>query len=280
MKLAHLKNNKHVAQTGLVVTRPGEKIRLADVSTRDSGGYKEKDEVQPRLEELRDKLGDLQERLYAEGKQSLLIVFQAMDTGGKDGATKNIMKGANAAGVNVTSFKAPSKEELAHDFLWRVHRAAPPKGMIGIWNRSHYEDVLIVRVHNLVPEATWKTRYDDINNFEKLLVNNGVTILKFFLHISKDEQKERLQARLDDPQKHWKFNPGDLKERALWNNYQEAYEDAINRCSSEVAPWLLVPADRKWARDIAVLEAVVATLENMNPQFPQADFDPKSIVIE
>jgi PPK2 family polyphosphate:nucleotide phosphotransferase len=193
---------------------------------------------------------------------------------------KSLLTGVNPAGVQVTSFKAPTWEELDHDYLWRVHHKVPPRGVIGVWNRSHYEDVLIVRVHKLIEKAVWKARYEQINNFEKMLSENGVTIVKFFLHISKDEQKERLQARLDDPAKHWKFNVGDLKERALWDEYQEAYEDAINQCSTEWAPWHIVPADKKWARNIAVAEAVVDALETMNPQFPTADFDATQIVVE
>ena len=266
-------------KTSLIRVASGDKIKLRDIDTRACGDY-EKEAAESHLEALRARLFTLQEALYAEDKRSVLIVLQAMDTGGKDGAIKGLMQGVNPAGVQVTSFKAPSSEELDHDFLWRVHQASPPRGTIGVWNRSHYEDVLIVRIHKLVEKAVWQQRYDDINNFEKVLSNNGVTILKFFLHISKDEQKERLQARLDDPEKLWKFNPGDLKERALWDDYQKAYEDAINHCSTDHAPWHIIPADRKWARNIALAQAVVEKLEAMKPQFPQATFDPKTIVIE
>lgn len=203
-----------------------------------------------------------------------------MDTGGKDGAIQNLFEGIDPSGLRITAFKAPTSEELKHDFLWRIHKAAPAKGMIAVWNRSHYEDVLIVRVKNLVGKRLWKARYAQINDFEKLLADSRVRLLKFYLHISKDEQKERLQARLDDPAKIWKFNPGDLAERARWADYQSAYQDAINRCSTAHAPWYIVPANKKWSRDVCVMEAVVAALKKMAPQFPEPAFDPKSIVIE
>ncbi len=267
-------------KTSLVTAVPGKKIRLCDIDADETGGYKSKEETLPRLEKLRERLAELQEKLYAEDRQSLLIVLQAMDTGGKDGALKSLLTGINPAGVQVTSFKAPSLEELDHDFLWRVHRAAPSRGIIGVWNRSHYEDVLITRVHGLIGKKVWRARYQDINAFESLLADNGVTILKFYLHISKGEQKKRLQARLDDPSKHWKFSPGDLEERKFWDDYQDAFEDAINNCSTEQAPWMIVPANHKWARNIALSEAVVAALEKMKPQFPQPKFDPKTIVVE
>ncbi len=259
---------------------PGKKIRLKNMDASDSGGYKVKEESLARLGELQEKLRELQDRLYAEDKRSLLLIFQAMDTGGKDGAVKSLLTGINPAGVHVTSFKAPSSEELDHDYLWRVHQKVPARGLIGVWNRSHYEDVLIVRVHKLVETQVWKSRFAQINAFEELLAANGVTILKFFLHISKDEQKERLQARLDDPSKQWKFNVGDLKERAFWDDYQNAYEDALNECSTPHAPWHIVPSDKKWARNIAVAEAVGEALEAMKPQYPKVEFDPQKIVIK
>lgn len=270
----------HIKKTGLVRVTPGKKIRLQDIPTKDKGDYKSKEETFERLEVLRERRQELQERLYAESKRSLLIVLQATDTGGKDGATESLLMGINPAGIQVTSFKAPTSLELSHDFLWRIHAATPPHGYIGVWNRSHYEDVLITRVHGLIDKKTCELRYEHINAFEKMLTDNGTVILKFFLHISKEEQKERLQARLDDPAKHWKFNPGDLKERALWDDYQSAFEDAINACSTKAAPWHIVPADSKWARNIALAEAVTAAMEEMNPQFPKVDFDPASIVVE
>ncbi len=271
---------KYVPETSLITVKPGKKIHLKDVDTNAKGDYEAKDEPTARLEMLLKQRQELQERLYGESKQSLLVVFQAMDTGGKDGATKRLFEGLNPAGIVVTSFKAPTPIELEHDFLWRIHAAAPADGHIGVWNRSHYEDVLIARVHELVPEKTWRRRYKQINDFEEMLVETGTTILKFYLHIDKDEQKERLQARLDDPAKNWKFSTGDLEERKFWNDYQAAYEDAINECSTPWAPWHVVPANHKWARDIAVAERVNKALEEMNPQFPQVDFDPKKIVIK
>ncbi|HSH39009.1 MAG TPA: polyphosphate kinase 2 family protein [Chthoniobacterales bacterium] len=267
------------AGEGIVVVRRGEKVRLADI---DPGAKPaaSKEEAAERVETLRARLAELQGALYAEHKRSLLMVVQAMDTGGKDGAIKKICSGLDPNGVQLTNFKVPSSEERDHDFLWRIHANAPRKGSIGIWNRSHYEDVLVPRVHKQIDEQVWRERCEDINAFERLLCRNGVTLLKFFLHISKEEQKARLQARLRVPQKLWKFNSGDLKERALWAEYQRAYEDAINECATDCAPWHIVPADRKWVRNWWMLETVVRTLEGMDPQYPPAEFDPKKIVIE
>ncbi|MEY2471949.1 MAG: hypothetical protein QOK28_1278 [Actinomycetota bacterium] len=220
---------------------------------------------------LNEKLADLQERLYAEAKQSLLVVFQAMDTGGKDGAIKHVFHGVNPVGVHVASFKAPTPIELAHDFLWRVHEKTPAKGDIVIFNRSHYESVLIERVHDLVPKKTWKARYKQINAFEEMLVAEGTTILKFFFHISKDEQRDRLLARLDHADKTWKFNPEDVAERRLWHDYMDAYEDAVNKTSTKYAPWHVVPANHKWYRNYFVSKTLVETLERMNPKYPTKD---------
>ncbi|MDQ2792951.1 MAG: polyphosphate kinase 2 family protein [Bacteroidota bacterium] len=239
-----------------------------------------REEATPRLLELRQRLFDLQELLYAEHRQALLLVFQAMDTGGKDGAIGNLLTGVNPAGISVASFKAPSAEELSHDFLWRIHAQTPKRGHIGVFNRSHYEDVLVTRVHEIIDDETAAQRFEDINNFESLLTNNGTRILKFFLHISKEEQAARLQARLDDPSKNWKFDPNDLKERARWDDYQTVYEDALRHCSPDHAPWFVIPSNQKWARDLAIAEIVAATLENMNPQPPKATFDVKAQVIE
>jgi PPK2 family polyphosphate:nucleotide phosphotransferase len=207
-------------------------------------------------------------------------VIQAMDTGGKDGAIKNLCRELDPNGVQLTNFKVPSAEEWDHDFLWRVHKAAPRKGTIGIWNRSHYEDVLVPRVHRQITRSVWCDRCEDINAFERLLSRNGVTLLKFFLHISKDEQKARLEARLKDSEKLWKFNPGDLKERALWNVYQLVYEAVINHTTTDFAPWHIVPANRKWSRNLVMLQAVVAALEEMDPQYPKLAFDANTTVIE
>ncbi len=271
---------KTAPKTNLLTVKPGHKLRLKDVDASAKGAYKAKDDTRDRLDALLKRRDALQERLYAEGKQSLLVVFQAMDTGGKDGATKHLLEGLNPAGCTVSAFKAPTRTEMAHDFLWRIHAATPEKGFIGVWNRSHYEDVLIARVHELVPEQVWRARYRQINDFEEMLSETGTTILKFYLHISKDEQKARLEARLADPDKHWKFNVADLSERKLWDKYQAAYEDAVNECSTEFAPWHVVPANHKWARDIAVAERVNAALEAMNPRFPDIHFDPKAVVVE
>ncbi len=263
----------------VVVSDGKRRIKLAKIDPEDAGGYGSKESALEHLDKLRAKLARLQEALYAEHRQSLLIVLQAMDTGGKDGVVKTIFTGVNPTGVQVTSFKAPSSEERDHDYLWRIHRAAPAKGVIGIWNRSHYEDVLVVRVHELVKKEVWKPRYRQINEFERHLAENGTTIIKFFLHISKDEQKRRLQDRLDDPEKLWKFNLGDLTERKLWGEYQEAYEDAINACSTPLAPWHIVPADRNWVRNLSIMQTVVETLERMSPRYPKSDVKPASIVI-
>ena len=266
-------------KTSLVTVSPDCKIRLSKIDPDDTSGFNKKRGLE-RFGELREKISELQQILYAEHQRSLLIVFQAMDTGGKDGATKDLCAGLNPAGLEIKSFKAPSQEELDHDFLWRAHKATPGNGMIGIWNRSHYEDVLVVRVHKLVPKKVWQARYDQINRFEQNLTENGTTIVKFMLHISKDEQRKRLQARLDRPDKWWKFNPNDLKERGLWNDYQEAYEDAINRCTTEYAPWHVVPANHKWARNLFIVDLVLRTLKKMDPRYPELSFDPKTIRID
>ncbi|MCW5851861.1 MAG: polyphosphate kinase 2 family protein [Anaerolineae bacterium] len=250
------------------IVRPDQRVRLADVDPEGDDGGMKKADGQALLDDLRQRLQKLQERLYAEGKQSLLVVFQATDTGGKDGTIRAVFEGTNPQGVRVASFKVPTVEELAHDFLWRIHKETPGRGMIGIFNRSHYEDVIVVRVKNIVPESVWRPRYQIINEFERLLALNGTRIVKFFLHISKDEQKQRLQDRLDDPRKHWKFSLADLKEREYWDNYQAAFEDAINHCSTEYAPWYVIPANRNWYRNLVVASTLVETLEQMNPQFP------------
>ena len=210
----------------------------------------------------------------------MLIVVQGMDTSGKDGAIKNLCLGLDPNGVQLTNFKYPTADERDHDFLWRVHKAAPPKGAVALWNRSHYEDVLVPLVHGEITREAWRERCADINAFEKLLSDNGVTIIKFFLHISREEQKCRLEARVKEPHKLWKFNLADLKERRLWNDYQLAYDDVINSCTTARAPWWIVPADRKWMRNLVMLETVVAALEKMDPQYPAAEFDPKEIAIE
>jgi PPK2 family polyphosphate:nucleotide phosphotransferase len=244
---------------------------LTAAMARSPLGDESRKDLRQGLEAITERIDDLQQALYAEGKRSLLVVFQARDAGGKDGCIRKVFGPLNPQGVRVTSFKAPSAEELAHDYLWRIHAAVPAMGLMGVFNRSHYEDVLVVRVHNLVPEAVWQPRYEQINAFEAMLSASGVTLLKFYLHVSPEEQRERLLKRLDKPAKNWKFNPDDLKERALWEEYDEAYLDMLNRCSTPGAPWYLVPADDKPARDVLVAEVLLETLKRMDPKFPKAD---------
>lgn len=258
---------------------PGKPVRFSDLDPGESENYDNEEDVAEELEKLRGKLENLQERLWAEGKQSLLVVLQAMDTGGKDGTIKHVFGGINPQGCQVAGFKVPSTEEAAHDFLWRIHQKTPGKGLITIFNRSHYEDVLIVRVKNFVPEEVWKQRYGLINDFERLLSQNNTVILKFFLHISKDEQKRRLQDRIDTPDKNWKFASGDLAERALWDDYMLAYQDAVNLCSTDYAPWYVVPANKKWYRNLVIARTIADTLEAMNPQYPAPEEGLDKIVI-
>ncbi|HPA34533.1 MAG TPA: polyphosphate kinase 2 family protein [Anaerolineaceae bacterium] len=261
--------------------KPNEKIKLEKLDPADRSAYEgDKEKAQEDLAKLNDKLEEYQELLYAEHKHRVLIVLQAMDTGGKDGVIRRVFDGVNPQGVRVASFKVPTAEELDHDYLWRVHKMTPGRGEIVIFNRSHYEDVLVVRVHGLVPEKTWKKRYDHINEFERLLANEGTTILKFFLHIDKDEQKERLQARLDEPDKHWKFSLGDLEERKLWNQYMAAYEDVLNKTSTPWAPWYVIPANRKWYRDLVISTILVNTLKKLDMHYPEPKDDLTNVVIE
>ena len=258
---------------------PDSKVDLSKWDPEDSSEFDDnKEEGRAALANLNRKLAELQEILYAEHKHKVLIVLQAMDTGGKDGAIRHVFKGINPQGVRVASFKIPSAIEMDHDYLWRVHRQTPGKGEMAIFNRSHYEDVLVVRVHKLVPEEVWKRRYDQINNFEKLLAEEGTTILKFYLHISSEEQKERLRARLEDPTKHWKFDPADLKERQLWKEYMRAYEDALEKTSTKYAPWYIVPANKKWYRDLVVASVILETLRDLKMEYPQPKYDVASIL--
>jgi PPK2 family polyphosphate:nucleotide phosphotransferase len=257
---------------------PHDTISLSDKAALPPRSLDADDEVlDKKMDKLRARLDELQNALYAESKQALLVVLQARDAGGKDGTIRRVFTSVNPQGCTVTAFKAPSPVELAHDYLWRVHAAVPARGMIGIFNRSHYEDVLAVRVHKLVPKKVWKQRYDQINEFERILTENGVTILKFFLHISKEEQRLRLCDRLIDPAKNWKFQAGDLDERKLWDEYTRAYVDVFRKCSTKYAPWYLVPGDRKHARDYLVMETIVSTLEEMDPAYPKAD--PKALAL-
>ena len=258
---------------------PGEPFRLSE---RDPNGTSDVDSKQTGKDLFaieRKRIQHLQERLYAESGQSLLIILQATDTGGKDGTIKHVFRGVNQQGCQVRAFKVPTDSELAHDFLWRYHSQTPSLGYITIFNRSYYEDVLVVRVKGLVEKDIWKQRYEQINDFERMLSRNGTRVLKFFLHISRDEQKERLQARLDDPDKHWKFSSGDLVDRELWDDYQMAYQDAIEKCSTCEAPWYVIPANHKWFRNLAIARVVADTLDDMNPQFPEAEVGLETIVI-
>ncbi len=249
---------------------PRDKSALADLTKSTSGSA---------MAERRRRLSELQQRLWADGSQALLIVLQAMDTGGKDGTIRKVLSGVNPQGVEVQSFGVPSDEEMDHDYLWRVHAHAPAKGRIAVFNRSHYEDVLVVRVLGLVPEAHWSKRYGHIRDFERMLTDEGTTIVKIMLHISKDEQKERLEARLADPAKGYKFNPSDLDSRERWADYMRAYEDAVSETSSESAPWFVVPSDRKWYRNIVVAQILIDALESMDLTYPEPDFDLTEIVI-
>jgi PPK2 family polyphosphate:nucleotide phosphotransferase len=261
--------------------KPATRVDLSAYDPRDTSSFEgDKSAGKKELKRLTARLEELQELLYAEGKQKILIVLQAMDTGGKDGVIRHVFEGVNPQGVKVASFKVPTPEELSHDYLWRIHPQTPGRGQIAIFNRSHYEDVLVVRVHGIVAKDVWQRRYDHINAFERLLADEGTTILKFFLHISRDEQRERLESRRDEPHKQWKFNVGDLKERALWGDYMAAYEDVLSRTSTEWAPWYVVPADRKWYRNLVIGTTLVKTLEGLDMHFPPAPENLKEIVVE
>jgi PPK2 family polyphosphate:nucleotide phosphotransferase len=259
---------------------PGKKFKLKDCHTDDTGPFEDREDAEPAIEKNREQIAELQEILYAEAKHALLVVFQAIDAGGKDGSIDYIFSGVNPQGCFVTSFKKPTESELSHDFLWRIHDAVPPKGMIGIFNRSHYESVLVERVKNIVPKKVWEKRYDHINHFEELLADEGVTIIKFFLHISTDEQKRRLEKRLKDPHKNWKFNLADLDERKLWDDYQSAFDDMLEKCSTNSAPWYVVPSDRKWFRNWVLSETIVETMKELDMKFPSPPPGLDKVVVE
>jgi PPK2 family polyphosphate:nucleotide phosphotransferase len=259
--------------------KPGKKVDLAEFDPAFHNGL-EKEQAALDTEKNIAVVDDLCYRLYAEGKRALLIVLQGMDTAGKDGVIRKVLSGVDPVNVRVTPFKRPTSEELAHDFLWRIHKATPPAGDVAIFNRSHYEDLLAPRVHHLVAEDVWKKRYDRINDFERLLVESGTAIVKLFLHISRDEQRRRLQARLQAPKKRWKFKRDDLVERKLWDEYQAAYADLLAKCSTDHAPWHVVPADHKWFRDYLVSGILRAALEKMDPQFPKEEPGLDQVVIE
>ncbi len=263
-----------------MLVKPGTKVSLKKYDPDDKGRFRHHDQAEDHLREQLEELNKLQYLLYAERKHALLIILQGMDTSGKDGTIRHVMSGMTPQGVRVSSFKAPTEEELAHDFLWRVHQVVPRHGDIGIFNRSHYEDVLVVRVHESVPRRVWESRYEQINQFEKMLTENRTIILKFFLHISKAEQKDRLRTRLKDPNRNWKLTLKDVEERRYWSDYCKAYEVALTRCSTDWAPWHIVPANHKWYRNLIVAETVVKTLRDLDMKFPRPSEDLSKIVIE
>ena len=258
---------------------PGAAVRLARVATATTLGW-EKDAAKAELEKVKAQLDVLQQRLFAEGRRSLLLVLQAMDAAGKDGTIRSILSGLNPAGVSVAGFGVPAGPEAEHDYLWRAHAAAPAKGHIVVFNRSHYEDVLVVRVKGFAPKPVWQRRYEHIREFEELLVDEGTTVVKCFLHVSLDEQRERLQERIDDPEKRWKFRKGDLDDRALWPEYTKAYEEALRRTSTAAAPWYVVPADRNWVRNLAVAKILLHHLRRIDPQLPAAEEGIEGLIVE
>src|ERR1700722_8167945 len=260
-----------------LMVRPGKKVKLRKYDPDDTLGWEKSHKTNDGIERSLRRVDKAQYLLYANRKAAVLVVLQALDAGGKDGTIRHVMSGVNPQGCSVVSFKTPSAEEAAHDFLWRIHKAVPEHGYIGVFNRSHYEDVLIVRVHNMVPKEVWSKRYEEINRFEAMLEENNVRILKFFLHISKDEQKKRFMARIDDPDKRWKISQADFDERKFWDEYTSAYEDVLERCSTKRAPWYVIPADKKWFRDLAVSHIIVEALEEMDLKFPSPTIDVKKL---
>ena len=259
---------------------PGTKVRLKDIDPGDTPGAKDKDSADRERAANVARLADLSELLWADDRYALLIVLQGMDTCGKDGTIRHVMSGINPRDCRVVSFKKPTDEELDHEFLWRIHKVCPAHGEIGVFNRSHYEDVVIVRVHNLVSEKVWSHRYDQINSFEEILTASGTRIIKFFLHISKAEQRKRLEARLQDPVKNWKFEPADLEERRHWDEYTEAYDAAISKCNTEEAPWYIIPSDKKWYRNLAVSSIIVETLEGLKLRPRKARYDLSNLKVQ
>ena len=253
--------------------KPGRTVKLDKIDTAFKDKHEDQTSALGETEQFTNRLRELQYLLYAENRQSLLIILQAMDAGGKDGIINHVLSNMNPQGARVYGFKIPSAEEAAHDFLWRIHQAAPHCGQVAIFNRSHYEDVLVSRVHSFVPKKVWSKRYDLINDFEKNLVDNGTHILKFYLHISKDEQLRRFKQRIDNPARHWKISESDYKEREYWDDYTKAFEDALSRCSTEHAPWYVIPADHKWFRNLAVSQIVVEALESLKMEFPKPSVD-------
>lgn len=259
---------------------PGSEMKLSEIDPRKVEDDWDKESAKAQIERNTEITRELAYRLYAEDSRAVLLVLQGMDTAGKDGTIRTVLTGINPQSCQIASFKQPSSEELDHDFLWRIHKAAPRHGEIGIFNRSHYEDVLVVRVHGLVSESEWRSRYDRINEFERLLTEGGITVVKCFLHISYEEQRERLQSRLDNPEKRWKFSKADLAERKRWPDYQQAYEDALNNCNTEYAPWNIIRSDRKWYRNLTVSTLLRETLESMDPVIPPSESGLDGIVVE
>lgn len=256
-----------------------DQVVLDDELADATPGVESREEAEAQMPQLLERLGELQYQMYADARHGVLAVLQAMDGGGKDGTIRHVFSAFNPAGCAVTAFKVPSENERKHDFLWRIHQAVPPRGLIGVFNRSHYEDVLVVRVDELEPREVWSARYEQINEFERMLDAASIRVIKFFLHISKDEQRKRLQARLDDPRKLWKFDPGDVEKRRQWSEYQKAYRDALSRCSSAHAPWYAVPANRKWYRNYAVARILLETLEELPLHWPRPKVDPRKVRI-
>lgn len=264
------------------LVKPGSRVDFSalESSEKELFGSAKKSQIEPQFAELQSRLQELQKMLYSQGKHRVLVVIQAMDTGGKDGCVKSVFSHIDPQGVHVRSFKKPTEEELSHDFLWRVHSKVPQQGQIVVFNRSHYEDIIAVRVKKLYPDEVWKRRERHVIEFERMLAEEGTTIVKIFLHISKDEQKRRLESRLENPSKHWKFNPDDLADRARWHEFMAAYEDLISKTSTKFAPWYIVPADRKWYRNLCVARIMLDTLSKLEMSLPVIDWDPSSIEIE
>ncbi len=264
------------------LVKPGSKIDLKKIDPNTKELFEDggKDDSHGAMSKLLDELRELQKMLYAENKHRVLVVIQAMDTGGKDGCVKSVFPTVDPQGITVCPFKKPSEEELAHDFLWRIHAKVPRNGQLVVFNRSHYEDIIAVKVKKIFPEKVWKQRFRHVIEFERMLAEEGTTIVKIYLHISKEEQKERLESRLENPDKHWKFNPDDLKDRALWDNFMETYEDLLPRTSTEHAPWYVVPASRKWYRNLVVARIMIDTLKKLDMKYPEIDWDPETMVVE
>jgi PPK2 family polyphosphate:nucleotide phosphotransferase len=262
-----------------LLVKPGSRVHVEKRDPDETFGY-DKAGAAPLIERQLQRMAELQDRFWAEGKRSLLVVLQGIDAAGKDGTIQKVMEAFNPQGCIVSSFKVPTSEELAHDFLWRIHKRTPGKGEIGIFNRSHYEDVLVVRVHGLAPKSVWSKRYDQINDFERTLAASGTTIVKFFLSIDRDEQRKRFQARYDDPTKRWKFSMGDLEERKLWDDYQAAFDDMLSKTSTDWAPWYVIPANRNWLRNLAVSTILAETLAGLKPAYPAPPDLPPDLVIE